>query len=204
LAAGVRWFLHSPLIRTLTLLTTSINLGAGGLYAILALFARQQLGLGPAGFGLLIAVSATGSFAGGLLAERLTSPARRRAIILWSAPLIAACFAVIALSPRLVVAGAAMIAFGLVISPFNVVAMSLRQSHTPADMLGRVLGVHRVICWGALPVGALGAGAVGNAYGLRWAIMACALAVLISWPAALPLLAGSDGTAYTISEPDGG
>ncbi|HET6532155.1 MAG TPA: MFS transporter [Actinoplanes sp.] len=200
LAAGVRWFIRSPLIRTLTLLSTSINLGAGGLYAVLALFARQHLGLGPAGFGLLIAVSAIGSFAGGLLAERLTTPTGRRATVLWSAPLIGACFAVIALSPRLVVVGAAMIAFGLVISLFNVVAMSLRQSRTPADMLGRVLGVHRVICWGALPLGALGAGAVGSAYGLRWAIMACALAVLITWLAALPLLAGSDGTAYTISE----
>jgi MFS family permease len=200
LAAGVRWFVRSPLIRTLTLLTTSINLGAGGLYAVLALFARNHLGLGPAGYGILIAVSAVGSFAGGMLAERVTTSAGRRATVMWAAPLIGAFFAVIALVPQLIVVGAAMIAFGLTISIFNVIAMSLRQSRTPADMLGRVLGVHRVVCWGALPVGALGAGAVGSAYGLRWAVAACGLAVLVTWVASLPLLARSDRTAYTISD----
>lgn len=200
LAAGVRWFVRSPLIRTLTLLTTSINLGAGGLYAVLVLFAHDHLGLGPAGYGMLIAVSAVGSFAGGLLAERITTPAGRRAIVLWAAPLIGACFGLIALVPRLLAVGAAMIAFGLTISLFNVIAMSLRQARTPADMLGRVLGVHRVVCWGALPVGALAAGAVGSAAGLRWAVAFCALAVLVSWLASLPLLARSDRTTYTVQD----
>jgi MFS family permease len=199
LAEGVRWFVRSPLVRTLTVLATSINLGAGGLYAILALFAADHLGLGPAGFGVFIAVSAAGSFAGGLLADRIGSPRGRQTAVRWSAPLIAACFAVIALLPDLIVAAAAMIAFGFVISVFNVVAMSLRQSRTPADMLGRVLGVHRVICWGALPLGALGAGAVGEAFGLRWAVAACAAAVFVTWSASAPLLATTSLESYAIA-----
>jgi MFS family permease len=203
LAAGVRWFLQTPLIRTLTLLTTSINLGAGGLYAILALFARERLGLGPAGYGVFIAVSAVGSFAGGLLAERIGTPSGRRATVVWAAPAVGACFGLIALLPQLVVAAAAMIAFGLVISLFNVVAMSLRQSRTPADLLGRVIGVHRFLCWGALPLGALGAGAVGEALGLRWAVAACSAAVVAVWLASIPLLARSGTADYTITASPG-
>lgn len=188
LAVGIRWFIRTPLIRTLTVLSASVNLGTGGLFAVLVLFAQRWLGLGPAGYGILIAVGAVGSFAGGLLAERITTASGRRAVVAYTAPLAAGCFAVTALAPRLAVTGVALIVFGLAASLFNVIAMSLRQSRTPGQMLGRVVAVHRVACWGAIPVGALGAGAVGSAFGLRWAIGACALAVLVSWLASVPSL----------------
>jgi hypothetical protein len=77
--------------------------------------------------------------------------------------------------------------------------MSLRQSRTPPEMLGRVIGVHRVVCWGALPLGAFGAGAVGEAWGLRWAVAACGLAVLVTWLASTPLLIRSRPDSYTIT-----
>jgi predicted MFS family arabinose efflux permease len=199
LATGVRWFVRAPLIRTLTVLSASVNLGAGGLFAVLVLFAERWLGLGPAGYGILIAVGAVGSLAGGLLAERITTAWGRRAVVAYTAPLVAGCFALTALAPQLVVTGVALIVFGLVTSVFNVVAMSLRQSRTPGHMLGRVVGVHRVACWGAIPVGALGAGAVGSAFGLRWAVGACALAVLGSWLASVPLLRRTPTADYQAS-----
>jgi MFS family permease len=199
LATGVRWFVRAPLIRTLTVLSASVNLGAGGLFAVLVLFAERWLGLGPAGYGILIAVGAVGSLAGGLLAERITTAWGRRAVVAYTAPLVAGCFALTALAPQLVVTGVALIVFGLVTSVFNVVAMSLRQSRTPGHMLGRVVGVHRVACWGAIPVGALGAGAVGSAFGLRWAVGACALAVLVSWLASVPLLRRTPTADYQAS-----
>lgn len=188
LAAAARWFLRVPLIRTLTVLSASVNLGSGGVSAVLALFVTQRLGVGPAGYGLLVAVGAAGAFAGGLLAERLTSGARRRAAVAGTAPFVGGCFAVLAVAPGPVPAAAAMVLVGFATSAFNVVAMSLRQARTPGEMLGRVVAVHRVVCWGALPVGALGAGVAGSVFGLRWAIGACALAVLVTWVASVPLL----------------
>jgi len=79
---GLRWFARSPLVRTLTLLTSSINLGAGGFYAVLVLFARDELALGPTGYGVLIAVSALGSLAAGSVAEKVDSGRARQLVCL--------------------------------------------------------------------------------------------------------------------------
>lgn len=198
--AGLRWFARAPLIRTLTLLATSINLGVGGFYAVLVLFARDQLALGPAGYGLLIAVSAVGSLAAAALAERIHSGQCRRLVCMWTAPVVALCFGIIAAIPELLIAGAAMVAFGFAVSLFNIVAVSLRQALTPADMLGRVLSVHRLLCWGALPVGAVMAGAIASGPGLRWALAACAAAVAVTWLATLGQLLASGSQQYTMQQ----
>jgi MFS family permease len=196
LAAGIRWFVRAPLIRSLTVLSAAINLGTGGMYAVLVVFAERHLGLGPAGYGVLIAVGAVGSFAGGLLAERIGTGTGRRLVVAGTAPLVAGCFALMALAPHVVAAGTSIVLFGLLASIFNVIAMSLRQARTPGEMLGRVVGVHRVLCWGAIPVGALAAGAVGSAFGLRWAIGACAAAIVVGWLASLPMLRHSPVADY--------
>jgi MFS family permease len=197
---GVRWFLGSPLIRSITVVTTCINLGSGGLEAVLALFARDHLGLGPAGYGLLIAVGAIGSFTGGLVAERVVTARARRTVILWTAPVNGACFILIGLFPDRVVTFAMFVAFGVTISVFRVHASSLRQARVPAEMLGRVLGVHRVVCWGALPVGALGAGVIGSAFGIRWAIIAAGATVVLSWLVLIRFLSRPGADQYVIEE----
>jgi MFS family permease len=196
--AGLRWFARAPLIRTLTLLATSMNLGIGGFYAVLVLFARAELGLGPAGYGLLIAVSAVGSLAAAAVAERIRTGRTRRLVCLWTAPAVILCFGAIAAIPEWLVTGAAMVAFGFAASLFNIVAVSLRQALAPAGMLGRVLSVHRMLCWGALPVGAVMAGAVASGAGLRWALAACAAAILVTWLATLGQLTASDSQEYTM------
>jgi MFS family permease len=198
---GLRWFARSPLLRTLTLLTTSINLGAGGFYAVLVLFARDELALGPAGYGVLIAVSAVGSLAAGSVAEKVGSGRARQSVCLWIAPVVALCFGLVAAIPDRLVVGVAMVTFGLVVSLFNIVTVSLRQAITPRDMLGRVLSVHRVVCWGALPVGAVIAGAVASGPGLRWAVAACAAAVVVSWLATLRPLLASTAEEYAMKAP---
>jgi MFS family permease len=198
---GLRWFARSPLLRTLTLLTTSINLGAGGFYAVLVLFARDELALGPAGYGVLIAVSALGSLAAGSVAEKVGSGRARQSVCLWIAPVVALCFGLVAAIPDRLVVGGAMVTFGLVVSLFNIVTVSLRQAITPRDMLGRVLSVHRVVCWGALPVGAVIAGAVASGPGLRWAVAACAAAVVVSWLATVRPLLASTAEKYAMKAP---
>lgn len=181
LAEGLRWFARAPLIRTLTLLTTSINLGAGGFYAVLVLFARDELGLGPTGYGVLLAVGAVGSVVAGALAGALRRGRDHRLVAVLAAPAVAACFTAMALFPHRVSTGVAMVLFGLAVSLFNVVGMSVRQTQVPSAILGRVLSVHRMLCWGAVPVGAMLAGTVAATAGLRWAVGACAAAVVLVW-----------------------
>ena len=194
LLEGFRWFRGQALIRSLTLVAVAVNLGAGGFYAILVLFAQRELSIGPAGYGLLIAVGAAGSVAAGVVADKVTAGRDRRRLVVLTAPAVCACFAVTAARPNVLVTAAAMVAFGFVVTLANVVAVSLRQLLTPDAMLGRVIAVHRFLCWGALPLGAALAGLVGNALGVRAAMATCALATVVVWlVAARPLLRTSAG-----------
>jgi MFS family permease len=188
LVEGLRWFWRNPLVRGLTGLGAAVNLAAGGFYAVLVLFARDELDIGPAGYGILIAVGAIGAIAGGAVADRLSAPGQRRAVLLLLTPVTAACFAVIAFATGVVVVAVAMIVFGVLVALANVVMVSLRQLATPDAILGRVTSVHRFFCWGALPIGAAMAGLVGELWGVRIAILACGIAVAVVGLAVAPAL----------------
>lgn len=188
---GLRWFRSQPLLRSLTAITVSVNLAAGGFYAVLALFAREELRLGPTGYGLLVAASALGSVAAGLTGTRVGSGAARRQVALLTTPSVCLGFALLAGIPWLPIAVLVMIAFGWAVSLYNIVAVSLRQAITPDAMLGRVTAVHRFLAWGALPVGAVAAGFVGDWLGLRAAIGACAIAAGLGGLSTLPTLVRS-------------
>jgi hypothetical protein len=201
LLEGVRWFQGQVLMRSLTLLAVAVNLGAGGFYAILVLFVQGELSIGPAGYGLLIAVSAAGSVTAGVVADKVTAGKNRRRVVVLTAPAVCACFAAIAARPNILLTATAMVAFGFVVTLANVIAVSLRQMVTPDEMLGRVTSVHRFLCWGALPLGAALAGLVGNALGVRAAIAACALAVVAVGLVTVRPLLRTEPAAYDPQQP---
>lgn len=185
---GVRWFSSQRFVRSLTLLGAGVNLGLAGFYAMLVLFAQDELGLGPTGYGLLIATGAVGAIGAGLVADRLTSDVARGRICLLSGPVIAVCLLVTAWSDSVLVTAAAIFVFCGAVMVFNVVAMSLRQLVTPDELLGRVLSVHRFLCWGAFPVGAALAGLIGEIFGVRAAVAAGGMAILLVCIFVLPTL----------------
>jgi hypothetical protein len=65
------------------------------------------------------------------------------------------------------VLGTLLAATGLGVTLWNLVISGLRQRLVPAELLGRVMGVHRLVGWGLIPAGALLSGVVAHAFGLR-------------------------------------
>ena len=179
LTEGLRWFRSHALVRSLTFVGASINFGAGGLFAVLVLFVKQNLSSGAGAYGVLIATGAIGSVIGGLAASRLTGARVRRAICVFAAPVTALFLVVIAGADTYLATAASLIASGMVIALVNVVGISLRQSLTPSALIGRVTAVHRVLCWGAVPLGAGLTGLAGQFLGVRAAIAICGAAVLL-------------------------
>jgi predicted MFS family arabinose efflux permease len=196
LTDGLRWFWSHRLVRSLTFVAAANNLGLGGLYAILVLFVKNDIGRGPDAYGLLIALGAIGSVAGGLAVSRMTGPGPRRAVIAGTAPVTALTLFVIAGSANYLATAFSLIVCGLVVTQVNVVAISLRQALIPAALIGRVTAVHRVVCWGVLPLGALLSGLTGQVFGVRVAIGACGAAVLLLSVIILPGLLRIAAQAY--------
>ena len=64
IAEGFRWVLHHAAVRTLVLTIFTFNITWGAAWSVLVLYAKQRLGLGDVGFGLVTTVSAVGGLAG--------------------------------------------------------------------------------------------------------------------------------------------
>jgi MFS family permease len=182
---GMRWLWRQPLLRSIALSLALSNLAFQMPQAVLVLFARDELGVGEAGFGFLLAVMGLGAILGGLLGDRIVSRFGQAtciygAISSWILTLLAVPLYPKAWFVALVVSIESMAA-----TVWNVVTISLRQQAIPAHLFGRVNGIYRWFAWGTLPIGSVIGGQVAHYYGLRAnyfvaaGVMVLALLVLV-------------------------
>jgi hypothetical protein len=186
---GLRVFFRTPGIGAVSAMCVVLNLAAGGFLGVQALFAREQLGLGAVGYGVLVALGSIGVLGAALGGELLSTAARRRVVLLATGPVITACFWAIAAFPTPGVTAAALVVWGGLATMFSIVTLSWRQSVAPEHVLGRLTSIHRFLCWGALPVGAWTAGVVADSAGLGAVPAACALVVGLGTVTLLPAMA---------------
>lgn len=200
LLEGFSWWWTSDVVRSLTLVATAVNFGAGGLYALLALYSQNDLNLAPTSYGFMLAVGAVGSTFAGLCTGKLTAPALRRWTVIFAGPSASTSLAALAMSNSPLFVFACLAVFGFFVTVFNVVAVSLRQALTPNSLMGRVTSVHRVFCWGALPLGALYAGIAGELFSTRTGIVSAGLTAGFLCVFALPRLLHAAVSAFTMEE----
>lgn len=157
-AAGVRFLLTSPPVRTPVLIASVAMLASGVGTAAIYAIVDQSLNRPPAFVGVLSSVQGAGAIIGGLAAGRLlerfgeTAIAAVGAIIFSLGPMAQA----IGVIPS-VLAGSALVGIGL---PWTVVAaLTAIQRHTPHEMVGRVAGAGTTLVFAppavGIPVGAL-------------------------------------------------
>lgn len=179
---GLRWLRARPSLRNLSIIAALTNMALHGTFAIFVLFVLEELDLSAAAFGVLLSIEAVGALAGSLLAARI----RKRVGIplALAAALAVAGLANLAIASTAIVplVSAMMVAVAFAGGVWNVLTASLRQAVTPDHLLGRVQSAHRLLAWGAIPLGTLLGGAAAGAFGLRApflvaAAMLCALAV---------------------------
>jgi MFS family permease len=196
IVAGLRCVLGDRLLATLTAAGGVVNAVYLGQVAILVLFVRQVLGFGPVGYALTLASGAVGAVVGGMVVERVVTRLGRVRTL--AAGLGCAClsgFGVLAGTAVTAVAGWAAMGFGVML--WNVVAVSLRQSVVPGELLGRVTGAYRLVAWGTMPAGALIFGAAAGRWGFRAAFGGGGVAIAALALVVVVLLAGDDRLART-------
>jgi MFS family permease len=154
MVTGVRWIAGHRVLRMLAVSVCLTNLALGGVEAVLVLMARQRLGLGPVGFGLLTVGLAVGGVTGGLVAARLVRAIGAGAVLRAGLLLQLPANVGLALTHQPVVAAALLSLYGVHGALFATISASLRQAITPPDLLGRVQGAHRLMSRGGVLVGA--------------------------------------------------
>ena len=160
LLEGWRWMRANPVILRLAVMLGAINAVFIGGMTILVLYAQEVLGLGAAAYGLLLTFAALGGVAGGLLAPRVSARLGMRRSLLVALVAFVLVNLMIGLFSSVVLVALALFLEAMAGMLWNVVTVSYRQRLIPDEILGRVNSVYRFFGWGAMPFGAMGAGAL--------------------------------------------
>ena len=180
---GLRMTFGHPVLRAFAAEAATYNALWQIVEVLLILYLTRTFGLDAATIGVLFAVAAVGSLVGSLLAGPLAARLGLGPTIVGS--MVVGCAAPIlmplATGPAplaLVMLGAAMFLGSLGVGVSNVHVVSIRQTVTPAHLLGRMNASYRTVVWGAIPIGALFGGALGELIGLRAAIAVASVGLL--------------------------
>ncbi len=170
---GLVFVARDPYLRPLTVYGAVANLAYTGNLALVVVFLIRVAGLGSAAVGLLMAAGGAGSLLGAVFVPRLTRAfGTARALVLTSLGngLAGLLIPLTGRGPRVAcyVIGSVLIAGG--IAAGNVIAGSFRQQYCPPSLLGRVTASMRFLAYGMVPLGALLAGVLGTALGIRDAL----------------------------------
>jgi MFS family permease len=178
---------RNPVLRSMAGLAATYNLFEGAVLALLVLYATRELGLAAGLIGLVVSAGSLGALAGAALTGRLerrlgVGPALILAVVVECAALL---LVPVAAGPPAVAAGLLGLGFlgnGFGVGLSSVLAVSLRQVVTPDRLLGRMNASYRFLTYGAIPLGALLGGALGELLGLRAAVAVGAAGSLLTVP----------------------
>ncbi|MER5458286.1 MFS transporter [Micromonospora sp. NPDC002389] len=165
--AGLRWLLRQPMLRTLVLVTAAVAAADTAWFAIFVLYARDALGLGAFGFGLLLATGAAGGLIGSFAADRLVARFRHRHVLTWSMAVTAGVPVLLAVTPHRAAAVAVVVTTSAAFAVLNVAALSVRQRLVPGGLLGRVIAASRMLTYSCTALGALAGGALAAGAGIE-------------------------------------
>lgn len=183
LRAGLRFVFTTPIIVWTTGLDFFATFFAGSM-SLLPVFADQVLGVGPAGYGWLVAAPAIGALLGSLYTAWWPLPRRQGRIVLWSIAAYGLATIVYGLSRSFFVTLLALAFTGLADVVSTVIRQTLRQTLTPDALRGRMTSVNMIFFMGGPQLGEVEAGLVASlfasaAVGVRVSVVSGGIATLL-------------------------
>lgn len=183
IAEGLLFILRDRLLRTLAIYPAVSNMALGGILALSVLFLVRVARIGVTEVGVLLAVGDIGGLLGALVSRRVAQRVGTARTLLLGVLVASLAGLLIPLTEAGYRAAFFVAGSGLVfaaIASNNIVLISFRQTYTPAQILGRVIASQRFLVFGTAPLGALLAGALGTALGIRPALWVLVAAFALS------------------------
>lgn len=188
--AGLRYVRHSAPLRLVLIRVAVFVLPASAVWALLPLYAREQMALGPAGYGGLLAFFGAGAVAAGLGLPRLRARVGPQRVTTLSALGFAAAMLVLGVVPPLPVAAGALAVAGAGWLALLTTLSAAAQLVLPAWVRARGLSVYLLVLMGGLALGStawgLGAESIGVPAAFELAGAAVAVSRLFVWRLRLP------------------
>jgi MFS family permease len=182
--AGWRYVAHAPSIRAVLVRTFLFMLGASAFWGLMPLFARQNLGRGAAGFGVLLGFFGSGAVIGGSFLPRLQRGLGIKRLLRATTLLYVGALALMGVWHYFPVACTAAFAAGSAwTTSFSTFNTSI-QLNTPAWVRGRAIAFYQLTYFAGLGAGSALWGSVAEHVGIPRALLVAALALALGLVAA--------------------
>ncbi|HTW97290.1 MAG TPA: MFS transporter [Acidimicrobiales bacterium] len=178
IAAGARYLSNAPALQVTCWRTVLFVLPAGALADLLPLLGARELGVGPIGYGLLLAAVGAGSVVSALVVPRLHERFHIDRMLGGATVLWVGCTTVLAVVDVRVVVAAALAGTGAGwLTAVTSLNMSAQRS-VPDWVRSRALGAYLMVFQASILVGGLLWGGVADAIGVRTTLLVAAGALL--------------------------
>lgn len=191
---GLQYIMKTPFVKYGLALMGVMSVFAMNFHVLIPVFAREVLGQGPRGFGLLMSALGAGALIGSVSLAYFSRWEPKRALIIAGA--LVMCVSQIMLAPvrlfplslfLLLVTGWAMITFTASLN-------SSIQLRVPDHLRGRIMSVYFLLFVGMMPFGSLLSGAVSRLWGSPAALaLGAAIGLVgVAWLGRGLIMAGRD------------
>ena len=176
---GIDYLRREPVIRGLVLLAAVPAVFVLNYLVLLPVYARDVLGVGAAGLGLLTAGVGVGALTGALSVAVLRPSGGSGALLLSGLTVAATALVVFAVSRWLPLSLVALAVLGAAQVAYYATTNTLIQMLVPARLRGRVVSLYILTSLGVIPIGNLLAGLVAQAFGPTVALAGGGIATLV-------------------------
>ena len=173
--SGLRFARHNQIVLAQLLRTTAYSGSGSALWALMPVIGQRQLGLGAAGFGLLMACMGTGAVAAGLVLGKVRARMGLEALVGVSCVVFALVMAVAALVRIPIVVYVALVFGGAAWMAVMSTLSTATQTSAPPWVRSRAAALHTLCALGAFASGSAFWGAVSGVAGLTVTLCIAAL-----------------------------
>jgi len=188
---GWRWLWAHAAVRTLAITIFTFNVTFGAAWSVLVLYARERLGMGALGFGLITTAMAVGGLLGAASYGWLERRVRLGVIMRGGLIIETLTHLALALTRSAWLALIVFVIFGAHAFIWGTTSTSVRQRAVPAQFQGRVGSVYLTGVLGGIVIGSALGGLVASAWGVTapfwFAFVGSALILVVIWRSLLQI-----------------
>jgi MFS family permease len=177
--AGMRFVRNTPAIRAAMIRTASYSIPASAPWALLPLYVRHDLALGPGMYGLILGMMGVGGVTSGMLLPLVRARLSRGATVVGCTLLSCVGMAVIGSVQHWIPAALGMLVFGLGWTSAFATIQAAAQLVCPPWVRARALSIYQLAQNGALTLGSIGWGVLGGTIGIPHTFLAACILGLV-------------------------
>src|SRR5437764_2649980 len=181
---GIVYSIRHPRVRTILLLFFVVGVFGWSYTVLMPAFARDVLGRGANGYGILISASGAGALIGALIVAAYGHLVTPRKLAFSGVYLFSSAMTAVAFARSFYLAAAFLFLAGFGMLLFFATSNTTLQTIVPDEMRGRVMGVWSLVFGTMIPVGSLEAGVVVHFWGTPFALgfdaIICLIAAIIT------------------------